>query len=141
MAAIGELLVYILQGILILLALLGIWRLYKANSSRKRVFAIAQVIFASGLLLRGFYLHKKEENEYIGTYVLTAYPDCITCVLSLNPGNQYEVRQGGLVKEEGSWHHKSGGDYWAVEIGEDGQLGSGRFDYDYDARKKNMKNL
>jgi hypothetical protein len=139
MAAIGELLVYLLQGLLVLLALVGIRRLYQAASARKRLLAIAQIISASGLLLRGFYLQKEAENKYIGTYVLTAYPACTTCLLALKPANQYEVRQGDLVKEAGSWHYKSGGDYWAVEIGDNGRLGTGRFDYDYNARKANSQ--
>jgi hypothetical protein len=136
MFAIGELLVYVLQGGLILLTLLGIRRWHRADSSRKKVLAMAQVFLASGLLIRGFYLQKKEENEYIGTYLLTDYPECPTCVLYLQPANHYEVRQGRYVKEQGPWHFESGSDYWAVEIGEGGQLGSGRFNYDYDVRKK-----
>jgi hypothetical protein len=32
--------------------------------------------------------------------------------------------------EQGRWKYSSGADYWIVDIGESGQLGSGKYRYD-----------
>lgn len=146
MAAFGIVIVYFIYGVLGLFALYGIRRWYKADSSLQKASAIVQTGLGIGLLLllvgMSFYRHRKDENAYIGTYMLTAYPDCPTCVLHLNSNNQYEVRQGDLVKEQGPWYYESGGDYWIVHMNH-GQLGLGMYEYDFDARKngsqKHMK--
>jgi hypothetical protein len=139
MAAIGIVVLYFIYGVLGLLTLLGVRRWYKADSSFKKTLSLLQAGCSMGLLVfmvgRGFYQHSKEENSYIGAYPLTAYPDCLTCILYLMPNKHYEVRQGSVIKQQGPWYYESGGDYWIVHLESDGQLGFGRYAYDYEARK------
>jgi hypothetical protein len=73
--------------------------------------------------------NKAAEAKYVGTYILTSYPNCANCSLHLQLNNYYEVIQGKTVRERGSWHYESGGDYWIVYINKDDQLGSGRYAY------------
>jgi hypothetical protein len=49
--------------------------------------------------------------------------------LELFKNNTYEVRKDTTVFEEGQWHFESGSDYWITYIGENGQLGSGKYIY------------
>jgi len=124
-------LIYAVPGWALCRALL---RWYRAPAGPgKRRFAILSVVWAmalGGLAGQQHMAHKETEDRYIGTYSLTDYPHCPTCVLHLQSRNRYEVRQGSRLKETGSWRFESGADYWIVYIGEDGQqLNSGRFRY------------
>jgi hypothetical protein len=124
-------LIYAALGLALCRALLHWYR--APPGPAKRRFAILSVVWAmalSGLAGRQYMVQKEAEAQYIGTYTLTDYPHCPTCILSLRPRNRYEVRQGNRLKEAGSWRYESGADYWIVYIGEDGQqLSSGRFRY------------
>ncbi|SDK45344.1 hypothetical protein SAMN05421823_102769 [Catalinimonas alkaloidigena] len=80
---------------------------------------------------------RNAELEYVGVYYLTEYPNCDTCVLNLNSDNAYTVIFDDRTLEQGKWKYSSGGDYWIVDIGKNGQLGSGK--YKYNDRKNNFK--
>ena len=73
--------------------------------------------------------HHKEEQKYVGQYYLTEYPDCEPCTLKLSAKMSYSVFHNENEIESGKWKYRSGSDYWIVDIGEHGQLGSGKFKY------------
>lgn len=73
--------------------------------------------------------HKNEELGYVGVYYLTEYPDCTSCQLELKENNTYTITKGDREIESGSWNYRSGSDYWIVDIGEFGQLGTGNYAY------------
>ena len=75
--------------------------------------------------------HREAELKYVGTYYLTDYPDCESCVLILNKNNSYSVANQENEFEHGNWKYRSGGDYWIVDIGEYRQLGTGNYRYNY----------
>ncbi|MFD1467192.1 hypothetical protein ACFQ48_03070 [Hymenobacter caeli] len=139
MAALGIVMVYFIYAVLCLSALYGIKRWFKVKYPSEKLLALMQISVSAGLLLLliglRFYNHKKEENRFIGTYALTAYPQCPNCILHLKPNNQYEVHQGDLIRERGPWYYESGGDYWITHVGNAGQLGSGNFEYDSKANE------
>lgn len=134
MAALGVVIVWFIYLLLGLSSLYGIKRWATATATSTKGWAIAQAVVSGTtlVLLVGFHLanHRRAEDEYVGTYSLTIYPHCPTCMLHLRPDRLFEVRQGSTVKEQGRWHYESGGDYFIVYINEDGQLGSGKYTYD-----------
>jgi hypothetical protein len=134
-AAGGVFLIGLFYGAIGLGLLRALFRWYTATvSAEKKKFGIRAILWSVllvGLIWRQQYLFKVAEDEYIGTYPLTNYPSCPTCVLYLQPDNHYEVRQDATVKEEGPWRYEAGGDYWIVYINEMGQLGSGKYEYDF----------
>jgi hypothetical protein len=141
MAALGELIVYAFYAILILVAIvfLRLALIEKKTPTRLR-YTMIGVVSICFLFLHIYDLklnHRESELEYVGTYVLTQYPKCNSCVLILNGNNTYEVVNGNNVMENGNWHYESGGDYWIVYIGDNGeQLSSGKYDY---YKKKDLR--
>jgi hypothetical protein len=71
-----------------------------------------------------------EEHKYLGSYSLTHYPNCPSCVLKLNKNNSYVITDSGLVVHEGQWEYESGQDYSFVVVGDKGQLGLNHLKYD-----------
>jgi hypothetical protein len=75
--------------------------------------------------------YRRSQLEHVGTYYLTNYPNCDSCIAILKDDNMYEVKQNKNIIESGNWHFEMGGDYLIVYMNNDsGQLGSGRFQFD-----------
>ncbi len=138
MWAIGELIIWIIYGILSLPLILIITQLIrKKKVSIKGLVYL--VIALMPLFLFGYNMYikqRKVELKYVGVYYLTDYPNCDSCVLNLDKNNLYTVVFNERTLEQGRWKYSSGGDYWIVDIGERGQLGSGK--YKYDDRENNF---
>ena len=73
--------------------------------------------------------HVEAELNYVGTYNLTEYPNYDFCILILNKDNTYSISSQNNIIERGKWKYRSGGDYWIVDIGKNGQLGAGNYKY------------
>jgi hypothetical protein len=133
MSAFGEILVlvfYIILSIPIIVLFTQVIRTKDKGIKNRRL--IWTIISAIPLILYGYFQyasHHTAESEYIGIYELTEYPKCDSCKLELMTNNQYIVRNRQKIIEKGKWRYRSGGDYWIVDIGEAGQLGTGRYNY------------
>jgi hypothetical protein len=134
MAALGVVFVWFIYLVLGLSTLRGIHRWANSIATRTKSWAIAQAMVSGTVLVLLVSFHysdrQRTEEEYVGTYSLSAYPHCPTCVLQLRPDRRFEIRQGSIVKEQGRWHYESGGDYFIVYINENEQLGHGNYAYD-----------
>jgi hypothetical protein len=140
MAALGGLIVYIFYAILILTGIVFLrLALIEKKPRKRRSYTIIGIVSICLLFLHIYYLklnHRESELEYAGTYVLTRYPKCNSCILVLNGNNTYEVVNVNTIVENGNWHYESGGDYWIVYIGDNReQLGSGKYDYEHYKKK------
>ena len=139
MWAIGELIVLVIYVILSIPPILIVIRL-----KRKKTFPVKKLTYLVIAIIPLFLFsysqytnHRNAELQYVGVYYLTDYPNCISCVLNLNANNSYKVVFDQEIIEQGKWKYSSGGDYWIVDIGEHGQLGSGK--YRYNDRENNFK--
>lgn len=136
MAALGEFIEFLFYIVLIIAVVLPFALYFVSNTKKSKTFFIIVFICTSSLLgsllLNRWQAHKEQELEYVGTYLLTNYPNCSGCKLILKKNNTYSVKNGDKIIEEGDWNFRSGGDYWIVEIGEHDQLGSGIFRYNKD---------
>lgn len=134
MSALGELFVFIIYIFLTLPILFGIGLLIlNRNRIKPRHFII---LLACSIPLFVFSYnqysnHRKAELKYVGEYKLTHYPDCETCILKLYKNNHYSVKHNDNELESGKWQYRSGGDYFIVDIGKYGQLGSGKYKHVY----------
>ncbi len=132
MAAAGDLFIF---GIYILTAVPLIWGLIRLFRNRRAPGArlFATLALASIPLIAWsawmYYVRQSNQLDRVGSYQLVAFPDCDPCVLTLSPDNSYVVTEGDKAVEQGTWEDENGGDYWAVRIGESGQLGSGKYTY------------
>ena len=75
--------------------------------------------------------HREAELKYVGTYYLSEFPNCDSCILHLKDNNSYSVTTQEHEIENGAWEYCSGSDYFIVYIGEYGQLGGGDYKYSY----------
>ena len=90
-------------------------------------------IAAIPLLFFGYSDYSKqnsEEHKYIGSYSLTHYPNCPSCVLKLNMNNSFVITDLGTLIKEGEWQYESGQDYSFVVVGDMGQLGLNHLKFD-----------
>ena len=138
MSAIGELIVWIIYAILCIppIVTLVILRKNKSIKNGTIYFVVASLPLA--LIAYSQYSNQIEaELEYVAKYYLSAYPNCDSCVLQLKRDNSYSVTLNGNELEHGNWKYRSGGDYWIVDIGAYGQLGTGKYKYRH--RDKNFE--
>jgi len=135
MAALGELLlviVYTILSIPFLILLVQFIRKRKQKNKKKRL--LWMLISLAPLILYGYWQysgHRQLELENVGKYKLTNYPNCDSCILELKPDNHYYIFDKEKIIEKGKWGYRSGGDYWIVDIGENGQLGAGNYNYQF----------
>ena len=147
MSGLGELIVFMLYATLGSSAIICILLLIVANTKLLKSLYLIGFLFSATLFVLYYNYksssHRASELEYVGTYYLTDFPNCVTCKLVLNADNTYDVRNENSVIETGDWHYESGGDYWIVYINKKGdQLGAGRFAYKrYDNRYKAAKRI
>ena len=73
--------------------------------------------------------HLKEQLQHVGRYYLTEYPNCDSCILFLKSNLSYSVFKYESEIEQGKWRFRSGSDYFIVDIGEHGRLGTGNYTY------------
>ena len=73
--------------------------------------------------------HRKAELQYVGIYILNNYEKCDSCILELKKNNSFTVTDQEVQIEKGKWKYRSGSDYWIVDIGNYGQLGTGKYKY------------
>ena len=139
MAAIGELLVYVVFLFLAVGALHFFVLASKTKKVKKLLALLAGAFFCYLLYAYSSYLsesHKNEQLRQVGIYYLTNYPDCENCILELKEDMTYEVRNNGNVIKKSDWHYESGGDYWITYLDNDNhQLGSGDYSYQKYKRK------
>ena len=132
MTALGELLIFIIYLFFGTLLLVRIYKEFKSKTKLK-TDSIKRIIFSALPLILWaswmYYVHRTNELDCVGKYILTEYPNCDSCILELKSDNFYQVTSNEIVIEKGEWNYDSGGDYWIVEIGKHGQLGSGKFKY------------
>jgi hypothetical protein len=132
MSGLGELIIigiYVVLSIPIILTLI-VSLLRKNKKKLNRLLypfltSIPLIIFA----YFQYQNNKQAELKYVGIYYLTEYPNCQYCTLRLNVNNTYIVSKGDIDLENGKWNYRSGGDYWIVDLGDYGQLGSGKYRY------------
>ncbi|WP_298903445.1 hypothetical protein [uncultured Psychroserpens sp.] len=130
MSALGELIVFGIYVILIIPILLTLIVCIKRKKKLSgTLFIIISLIPLALFSYSQYQNHRDAELDYVGIYDLTEYPNCDSCILKLNDDNTYLVSIEGSKIEHGKWNFRSGGDYWIVDIGEHGTLGSGRFKY------------
>jgi hypothetical protein len=73
---------------------------------------------------------RRKQLEHVGTYYLTNYPNCDSCIAVLKDDNKYEVKEYEQTIEKGNWRFEGGGDYLIVYMNNDSsELGSGRFQF------------
>lgn len=141
MSAIGELIVLIIYLILcvppIWIILLLILR-GKKFRTKGITYLLIGLIPLTVFSYNQYSNHKDAEIKFVGFYYLTEYPDCNPCKLNLKENNTFTVYNGKEEIERGKWKYRSGGDYWIVDIGKYGQLGSGK--YKYELSENNFKN-
>jgi len=128
----------------ILLAIPPIWMIWllifrKNKLKRKRRITLLIILSVPIIMFRYKQVsnHRQAELQYVGTYYLTDYQNCKSCVLKLRDDNTYSVLNGKEETENGAWKYLSGGDFWIVEIGKHGQLGTG--EYNYNRKENNFK--
>ena len=74
--------------------------------------------------------YKESQLQYVGTYDLTNYPNCDSCVLTFKEDNTYKVTDKSKIIETGDWYYDFGADYFIVYINKKkDRLGDGRFKY------------
>ncbi len=130
MSAIGELIVWIIYAILCIPPLRALFILRKNKFNKNSTIYLVLSFLPLALFAYSQYSNYREaELEYVGKYYLTEYPNCDSCVLHLKRANSYSVTLNGNELEHGYWKYRSGGDYWIVDIGEYGQLGTGKYKY------------
>jgi hypothetical protein len=135
MGALGILILYFFYGIIILIGLFFLKLAFASNFKLLRITYSLLALCSFASLTFCFYLqwqkHRKEELQYVGTYYLTEYPNCPTCVAVLKRNNTYKVLDGENEIEKGNWRFESGGDYFILYMDNDKyQLGSGKFSYE-----------
>ena len=131
MNALGALSIFIVYIFLGFLLIMGI---YQGLKTKNQITESIKMMLLAALPLiiwtsYRYYSHRAAQPNYVGKYLLTEYPKCASCILELRGDNFYQVIENERVIEEGEWSYDSGGDYWIVEIGEHGQLGTGDFKY------------
>jgi hypothetical protein len=135
MSALGELISKIIYWIIILGGLVSlILAIILKGISKKAISAVICLLCIILIL----FISKKIKTDYrrmqlkhVGTYYLTKYPNCDSCIAILKDDNMYEVKQNKKTFESGNWHFEMGGDYLIVYMNNDsGKLGSGRFQFD-----------
>lgn len=140
MSAIGEILEFIVYLILLIppLCIIILVIVREKEFLKKGLFYLSVALIPLSLYTYSEYSnHREAELKYVGKYYLTNYPDCEPCVLILNKNNCYSVTKLNKELEQGKWRFRSGGDYWIVDIGEHGQLGTG--EYRYNRFENNLK--
>jgi len=135
MAALGELIIVCTYIALFLLALVFLLKTISAYKKGKMIMPIIGLVISSLVLIIFSYSqymnHRSSEMEKVGVYYLISYPNCATCILELKKDNTYSVKKEENILEKGAWYFKSGGDYWITFIGDFGQLGNGKYRYNY----------
>ncbi|WP_298757108.1 hypothetical protein [uncultured Psychroserpens sp.] len=130
MSALGELIIFGIYGILIIPIILT----FIVFTKRKKKWSGFIYILISSIPLMLFSYSQYQNNResellYVGTYYLTDYYECKSCIIKLKEDNTYSVINNDHEIESGKWNYRSGGDYWIVDLGDYGQLGSGKFKY------------
>ncbi len=134
LGAFGELLTFILYFILLIpvfiLSINFVIRFKrKENISRILLWMLISSIPFTFFIYTQYNSQKESELNYVGIYNLIEYPNCNDCKLILNRNNTFTVTSNKKQFEKGKWRFRTGSDYWIVDIGEYGQLGSGKFKY------------
>jgi hypothetical protein len=136
MSAIGELIVWTIYAILCIPPIITLMILREKKFRRKGPIFLTLALIPLTLFGYNQYSnHREAEWKYVGVYYLTEYPNCDACFLILNKNNFYSVINQDNEIEKGKWKYRSGGDYWTVDIGVNGQLGTGNFKYNRSEKK------
>ena len=136
MAGLGELIRYLFFGLLIFSAIVFGISAVKAKSARNRILflwsCITCLLFLWCIQDDGKLNNRCVALEYVGTYLLTNYPNCDSCRAILDEDSFRIINLNDSTIEKGNWHFESGQDYLIVYLnGKNDQLGYGRFQYSY----------
>ncbi len=124
-------------AIYVLLALVVLILLAAAVFAKRRKLMYLILAMVFGCFIFIYYTtnkanYKAAQLAHVGTYELTNYPDCDSCILALKEDNTYTVTDKTKKIESGDWHYDFGADYFIVYLNnERDQLGVGRFRYVY----------
>ncbi|MBF9220492.1 hypothetical protein [Hymenobacter ruricola] len=126
----GLLLFYFVPGVLALCCLVRFFGTRNPAKRRKAAVGfVALVALPAYFVFNRYRVDQEWEQQELGTYQLTNYPNCRPCELELRENNVFVVRQQDAVRETGRWHFESGQDYWITYLNEYDQLGSGKYSY------------
>ncbi|CAN5546654.1 hypothetical protein BH11BAC3_BH11BAC3_22330 [soil metagenome] len=132
MWALGEL----FYGFIYVLLALGFLIFLSASvfvKRRKIMYFVWSVVFASLFYIyhtNNKNTYKISQLQYVGSYDLTNYPNCDSCILIFKEDNTYNVTKNSKIIESGDWHYDFGADYFIVYINQEKErLGHGRFKY------------
>lgn len=142
MVAFSILFVLFVYAIVIVSAIFCVWKATKSNQvSNRIIYSIGAVLCVCllGLLI----FNKKHpceecDHQWIGTYYLTKYPDCDSCVAILKEDHTFTIlsnKKSNLyrVLEKGNWHFVQEYDFLGLYMDKEEQemLGYNRFTYSY----------
>jgi len=138
MNALGELFIYVIYGVFIILSIAFFMRtLISKKKWAKWIWGSATAFWFTCLIFFAIHMKNvKRSNDLsiVGTYNLTQYPNCINCKAVLDENYTFTITNGIKVFEKGIWRYEVGGDYFVIYLNKNGdQLGSG--DYKYNTYK------
>ena len=130
-SALGELIGIIFYLILLIPIAVMLVRLFYDNKRNRKNYV--WLVFSTLPLLlfsySQFNSHRNSELEYVGKYQLDTGSICDGGVIELKSDNTFIIMCDEKILESGKWNYREGSDYWIVDIGEHGQLGSGNYKY------------
>jgi len=138
MAALGELIVFLIYAFIISLTVILLFVSIFKKSLILFILSMLSGIFLTYFTVNQWKNKRKDELENVGTYNLTNYPNCKSCRIILLDNNCFKVMSENKVVERGDWHFEQGGDYFIVFLNNrQNQLGSFPYEYDrYDVKVK-----
>ena len=135
MTAFGELIVYFIYFFLGAGTIVFLVLTFKTRKSFKPWALMGVILFCLLLFRYNSYLkdsYKKKQLDQVGTYYLTNYPNCDSCILVLKEDMTYEIKSKSKTVERSNWHYESGGDYFITYLDNDRhQLGAGDYSYNH----------
>ncbi|MBO2011004.1 hypothetical protein [Hymenobacter negativus] len=124
------LLFYFLPGVYALRFLFLFVTAQSTPKKRKAALGfVGMIALLAFFIFSSYRVDKNWERNELGTYQLTAYPNCRPCELELRENNVFVVRQQDSIRETGHWRFESGQDYWITYLNEYDQLGRGKYSY------------
>ncbi|MDF3076199.1 MAG: hypothetical protein K0S09_88 [Sphingobacteriaceae bacterium] len=131
-SGIGELIYFILNGLVVLTGTILLYKVFTSTGNRKSGFGFLLIllIVVYGVWWKiGNNFKAKADTEHIGTYQLIRFPSCSDCILELQADNRYEVRNTNRTFETGTWSYFDNGDIAYIQLSSGGYLGLNEYEY------------
>ena len=143
MSSFGELLGTIIFWVIVGGGLLSLILAFILKGSLRKTISVIICLLCVILILVITNNRKTDYNKsqlgHVGTYYLTSYPNCDSCVAVLKNDHTYDIKKNNMILESGNWNFESGSDYLIVYLNNNkDQLGYGRFQFD---RFKDTNNI